>query len=1104
MSNALNIKLTKASAGSGKTFSLMNKIADLVNEKTDPASILATTFTVKAANELKERIRGKLLEMGKEDLAQKVSTGLIGTVNGICGRLLSEYAIEAGLSPQLDVLTDSNSRVIFQRAVAGAIKYDIVALEPLAFRMGMLEEQCFGFDEGKDWWSALIKMCDIARANGLDDRGLDASEARSLEAIDDLYPGTDSFPLSAVLGIVESQMPLIEKIADEESEERSIANEGVVKFCDRIMAFRREMTWGNAMPGGSAPGCKPRAKGEFGDIFKPLYEELKTKVYHSRELREDARNLVRALFKMVKSCLKAYQDFKKRYGLIDFVDQEMRLLELFEKNEGFKVAFKDRIKVIMVDEFQDTSPMQLALFLKMNELVGNSIWVGDPKQAIYGFRGTDPALMASVADGIKSANPENVDSLKYSWRSREKLVDFSNAIFGESFKETMDGQDIVLGIDWDQVRSNGQEESRRGGEIESWVINQKSDPKKGYCSLLAETIKGYIVSHKDIPLRKIAVLTRTNNSAGQIATALTSIGIPASASSGRLNTQPICNLVMAAYRYAMDKKDTIALATLVAYVMDDKEWFSHLVDGRYEETNEDGWTYVKNKTLDDWSRDERIAVLDVKETRTPLELLDFVIGAFSLDDYAGRMPQPERALRNLEALRSLCTAFMTEAKLGGYPVTHAGFVDYYLASVAAEASCIGGDCVQVMTYHKSKGLEWPVVILTELQKDANPKLFGLMVEGPEKFDATKPLAGRELRAVFNAFGSSEGMFKDSNEYKRVMPSSTLRDLEERKRLMYVGVTRARDALILAPQLNARKTKEDVVDAKWLDSLSETETSVKAKFAALSMNGKKVVKAPTTPSMFAANWKLTNDDRSDWTIAGKTFSVKSRYINPIPEENENDDVNQESKVQEAAVEATCWCDDECNNHPIQMPATRQPSAEEGRAVPVELKDVVEIGNWFSVEKSDEESAALGEAMHCYYAVAVPSGDDAELATELLARWNVEKLLGADLLVKSGANLRNYINTNWPNAAISTEVPMTYRDENGTCYQGFIDMLLEVDDGYVLIDHKTGASSAYQSVAEKYAGQQLIYKKAIEKATGKKVLKTILHLPVRGVCVVFDLP
>ena len=83
---------------------------------------------------------------------------------------------------------------------------------------------------------------------------------------------------------------------------------------------------------------------------------------------------------------------------------------------------RDELKLIIVDEFQDTSPLQLKLFLKLDELAGDSIWVGDPKQSIYGFRGADPILMASLLEEIK-ISPDDIQ--KYSYRSREDLVNFS-------------------------------------------------------------------------------------------------------------------------------------------------------------------------------------------------------------------------------------------------------------------------------------------------------------------------------------------------------------------------------------------------------------------------------------------------------------------------------------------------------------------------------------------------------------------------------------------------------------------------------------------------------------------------------------------------------
>jgi superfamily I DNA/RNA helicase len=93
-----------------------------------------------------------------------------------------------------------------------------------------------------------------------------------------------------------------------------------------------------------------------------------------------------------------YQEYKRKWGVVDFVDQEVLTLDL-----------------VLVDEFQDTSPMQLAIFLKLASLAKKSIWVGDQKQVIYGFRDADPALMDAAITGIlKGDEPE---TLPFSWRN---------------------------------------------------------------------------------------------------------------------------------------------------------------------------------------------------------------------------------------------------------------------------------------------------------------------------------------------------------------------------------------------------------------------------------------------------------------------------------------------------------------------------------------------------------------------------------------------------------------------------------------------------------------------------------------------------------------
>ncbi len=119
----------------------------------------------------------------------------------------------------------------------------------------------------------------------------------------------------------------------------------------------------------------------------------------------ELREFTELVFACAASCLDRFADFKRQYGLIDFADQETLVLDLLENNPEFRASITGRIKFMVVDEFQDTSPLQLQLFTKFAELVDKVVWVGDSKQAIYEFRGTDPELMKAVAAHIEQQDP---------------------------------------------------------------------------------------------------------------------------------------------------------------------------------------------------------------------------------------------------------------------------------------------------------------------------------------------------------------------------------------------------------------------------------------------------------------------------------------------------------------------------------------------------------------------------------------------------------------------------------------------------------------------------------------------------------------------------
>ena len=106
-----------------------------------------------------------------------------------------------------------------------------------------------------------------------------------------------------------------------------------------------------------------------------------------------------------------------KWGLVDFVDQDRLALALLGK-EDVRVQLSERVQSVFVDEFQDTSPLQLAVFIELSQIAESSVWVGDPKQSIYGFRGTDPELIARVAQDVRTATGGEDATLRKNYRSR--------------------------------------------------------------------------------------------------------------------------------------------------------------------------------------------------------------------------------------------------------------------------------------------------------------------------------------------------------------------------------------------------------------------------------------------------------------------------------------------------------------------------------------------------------------------------------------------------------------------------------------------------------------------------------------------------------------
>ncbi len=1033
----MGIEIIHAGAGSGKTYKLTNLVIEKLRADLAPEALMTTTFTNKAAAELRERIRLRLLKHNKLDEAQRISSGFIGTVNSICARLLTSYALDAGLSPALDVLPEEDSKRLFKIAITSVIKEHADEIEPAAARMGR-DGRGFGYQKRPDWRADVQRIVELARVNQLSVDALSACARQSWDSLRDLFGAPLEADINKQLdAAVQNAISNLEEIAEpKKTTQKSLGSlRGFARFRERKVVIPW-VEWVRL----SKLSTNKEGEGLLDDVNRIAGDVLKHPGFQA-----DARQMIEGVFTCASEALEAYKTFKQKQGLMDFMDQETMVLDLARDNEAFRESMKDRLEQIMVDEFQDTSPIQLALFLKLHELAGKSIWVGDPKQAIYGFRGTDPQLMDEAIKLIGSTQ-----TLDKSWRSREVLVKFCNAVFSKVFHESLK-EKVSLKI------PDERKEEAKGGWIESWNLAVPNNTEEA--GAIANGVKDMLKRCEEIKPGDIAVLCRTNAECERIAGGLEALGIRASVAQGSLLETRECQLALAVLRYMQDEKDTVALAEIV-----------HL---SHQHADHNGWltTLVRDKddAVDQWKLDPLIVKIDKAcdglKHLTPMEALELAIGRGQVERTCKSWSRTAARMNNLDALRGVCSEYLDQCRARRTAATVAGFITYVNEADPSQAQGSGEKTVQVLTYHGAKGLEWPVVVLAGLDAGSRASAFGVNVVPAPKFDPADPLANRSISFWPWPFGAQRNLAELDNklEDRDEEINAQMRERTESRRLLYVGMTRARDGVVFA--MRKRETKTEIsLKTAWLDELTDKE-------------GYQVLKWP----LKTGEQELKVSD-SSVPITVREFSADD--LGEMKIESEED--NYLAKEIDDTLDyprARIW------------PSSLEDSGEFEDVV---VETIADFGRQIDV-KENPDPPALGNAVHGFLGI-----DDAnltnerqlEIATRLLRAWGVEKSITPADLLTIHQGLEAFIEKTYPAAKVLREWPITLINDEHQLMQGWVDMLLETPMGYVVIDHKSYVGADASEYVKKYAAQLAIYRQAVEKATGKDVLATLLHMPMLG--------
>lgn len=1034
------IQIISASAGSGKTFRLATELSESVKSgEVRPEAVVATTFTVKAASELRQRVRSRLLADGHAEAARHLAAARFGTVHAVCDRLIKDYTFELGLSPDLGVLDQDGAAAALKVALSHAMDSDD---ERTAKRLAAV------FGGEWDWQKDVQAIVENARSNGLGPEVLGKSCEQSIES------------WKGLLGIIEQDGDAIDKSLKD-------AFDGFLDFyktdadttaktktvVEAVGLMKRQLSNGWSVPWAS---WIKLANGDVAKKSLDAYASVAAAASrHDRHPRllSDVSDAIELVFKLAAKTLERYAAHKRSLGLLDFADQESLALKLLER-EDVRERLADEIDLVMVDEFQDTSPIQLAIFLRLASVARRSVWVGDQKQAIYGFRGTDPALMDAAIDQIlKKGKPE---TLEKSWRSRPELVHLTSDLFAPAFTET--------GLPEDRVRlepAHAQEPKGLGAIVECWALDSrnKTDDVLALADCIAQLLKDDVqvrdtVSQKARPVSAadIAVLCRVNDTCRDLANALEARDIRVVLPRAGLMTTPEGKLILSAMRLWADPQDGLAAAE-VAYLVDHtdtpNEWLGKAVANPGREAFKDE-PVVKRV----------VEAAAVSAHASPIEALDMVIRDIGAREICHRWGQTEQRLANLEALRAHVTSYVDRQIQQGAAATVLGTVQHLVSLEESDTDKqgvpVGEDAVTVSTWHGAKGLEWPITVLFEMtDKTSTRHALGVHVVSDHKVvDLDDPLAERWIRYWPYPYGKTS---KDVPLLERLEEhddgqEALERGTRESLRLLYVGWTRARDRVVLA-------TRPGKLD----DGL----------LSLLNTNGSEGLAEPEA-------------NKNEVTWAERDVTLVRRTGVPAP-----------------GVPAIHTPQPMLPEHALQVhpPAVLLPSGVDQKG-PVGA--IERLGDPLTIRSSKTQWDALGNAVHGFIAADRPDAASEErlaMAQRLLDAWAVAGALNAEDLVSAANRLWQWIGTKWPDATLHREWPLAMREDNGSCWTGTADLVVEHADGFVIIDHKTFPGSPDQAgdVATGYAGQVNAYRRMVAAATDRDVTGLWVHFPVLGAAV-----
>lgn len=1151
--------LVSASAGSGKTFVMAERILDQLARGVEISQLFISTFTVKAATELKERLEKKISQQIQEtddvDLKQHLGRQLadlpnaaIGTMDSFTQKFLGKHGYLIDIAPNFRILQNESEQLLLKNEVFRQVFEDHYQGENKEKFSSLVKNFAGRGKDERGLRQQVYKIYDFLQSTSSPQKWLSNSFLKGFEKADfanekdklteqikqalwdlesffryHLDNDAKEFPKAAYL---ENVQLILDEIGSLNQESDSQAYQAVLA---RIVAIFKEKN-GRALANSSRKAeLKPLAD-SYNDERKAqcaklgqLADQITILDYQER-YHEDTWELAKTFQTFMSDFVEAYRERKRQENVFEFADISHFTIEILENFPQVREAYQERFHEVMVDEYQDTNHIQE----RMLELLSNGhnrFMVGDIKQSIYRFRQADPQIFNEKFQRY-AQNPQEgkLILLKENFRSSSEVLSATNDVFGR----LMDQE--VGEINYDSMHqlvfANTKLTPNPDNKAEFLLYDkddsgQEEEENQTETKLTGEmrlVIKEILTLHQEegVAFKEIVLLTSSRSRNDQILLALSEYGIPVKTDGEQnnylqsLEVQVMLDTLRVIHNPLQDYSllalmkspmfgfDEDELARLSLQKAEDKvqeNLFEKLVNSQNQSTSQKDLIHTELAeklsqfmySLDSWRL--------YAKTHSLYDLIWKIYNDRFYYDYVGALPNGPARQANLYALALRADQF-EKSNFKGLSrfirmIDQVLEAQHDLASVAVAPP---KDAVELMTIHKSKGLEFPYVFILNMDQDFNKQdSMSDVILSRQNGLGVKYIAKVETGAVEAHYPKTIKLSIPSLTYTQNEEELQLASYSEQMRLLYVAMTRAEKKLYLVGKGSREKLEAKeypVANNGKLDSNTRLQArnfqdwiwAITKVFAKDNLN---------------FNYRFISEDKLTREAIGEL-----EKNSPLQDSSQAD--NRQSETIKEALEMLKEVEvyNTLHRAAIELPSVQTPSQIKKFYEPVMDMEGVEIAN--QTQSTDKKisfdlpnfstkekvtGAEIGSATHeLMQRIDLSQQPTLASLTETLKQVQAspavrDKINLSKILAFFDTPLGQEILANTDHLYREQPFSMLKKDQKSQedfVVRGILDGYLLYEDRIILFDYKTDRYDEPRQLIDRYRGQLALYGEALSRA------------------------